>query len=164
MAIFGKKIGDYIRFARTGMILIVLMGIVRFAVGVSGIPYERATHFVSMTILTLILILLYGSTAATKDFGTYRHLLPMAFSLSLTMYAFIAIGILVEGLTGIAGYFHAHTLHALAQNDLVQQMEIDTALDLPSHIAGQFIVMVPFTLLGWGLASVGFLIASRRPQ
>ena len=44
MSIYGKKIGEYVSFARTGMILIVLMGLARFFVGISGVPYERATH------------------------------------------------------------------------------------------------------------------------
>jgi len=55
MVLFGKKIGEYVAFSRTRMILIVLMGSIRFLVGISGIPYERATHLASMTILSLFL-------------------------------------------------------------------------------------------------------------
>jgi len=46
MSILGKKLSAYIRFAGTGMILIVLMGLIRFFVGISGVHYERATHLV----------------------------------------------------------------------------------------------------------------------
>ena len=86
MPILGKKLSAYMKFARTGMILIVLMGLIRFFVGVSGVPYERATHLVSMTNLTLLLFIIYGHIAAARGFGTYRHLLPTAAALSIAMY------------------------------------------------------------------------------
>src|SRR5437899_10082668 len=108
MALFGKNIGEYVAFARTGMILIVLMGLIRFFVGISGVPYERATHLVSMTVLTLLLFVILGHLASAKRFGTYRHLLPTAASLSLSMYGFIMLAILTEGVTALHGYFHFH--------------------------------------------------------
>ena len=61
MSFFGKKVGEYLAFSRTGMILIVLMGLIRFFVGISAVPYERATHLVSMTVLTLLLFVIYGT-------------------------------------------------------------------------------------------------------
>ena len=99
MSIFGKTAREYVRFARIGMILIVVMGVIRFVVGISGVPYERATHLVSMTILTLVLFVVYGYKAAMSAFGTYRHLLPTAAALSISMYGFIVLAILTEGLT-----------------------------------------------------------------
>src|SRR5439155_1767809 len=110
MSFFGKKVGEYLAFSRTGMILIVLMGLIRFFVGISAVPYERATHMVSMTILTLLLFVIYGHFASAKGFGTYRHLLPIAASLSLSMFGFIMLAILTEGVTGWHGYFHFHSL------------------------------------------------------
>ena len=62
MSILGKKLSACMKFARTGMILIVLMGLIRFFVGISGVPYERATHLVSMTNLTLLLFIIYGTS------------------------------------------------------------------------------------------------------
>lgn len=162
MLIFGKKAGDYVKFAGIGMILIVLMGVIRFVVGISGVPYERATHFVSVTILTSLLFVVHGYRAAATRFGSYRHLLPTAFALSASMYGFITLAILTEGLGGLHGYFHVHSLHALAQTSIVQQMNIDTTLNVPTHIGGQFLVMIPFTFWGWGLASLAFLTNRRR--
>ena len=37
MSILGKKFSAYTKFARTGMIQIVLMGLIRFFVGISGV-------------------------------------------------------------------------------------------------------------------------------
>ena len=114
MSFFGKKVGEYLAFSRTGMILIVLMGLIRFFVGISAVPYERATHLVSMTVLTVLLFVIYGHRVAPKGFGTYQHLLPTAASLPLTMYGFIMLAILTEGVTGLHGYFHFHSLQNMA--------------------------------------------------
>src|SRR5262249_11476445 len=141
MRIFGKNIGEYVAFARTGMILIVLMGLVRFFVGISGIPYERATYLASMTILTLLLFVIYGHLAAAKGFGRCRHLLPITASLSLSMYGFIILAILAEGLSGLHGYFHFHTLQNMAASmSSASNIVTPTASNLLSHIGGQILV------------------------
>jgi len=160
MSFFGKKVGEYLAFSRTGMILIVLMGLIRFFVGISAVPYERATHLVSMTVLTLLLFVIYGHRAAAKGFGTYRHLLPTAASLPLTMYGFIMLAILTEGVTGLHGYFHFHSLQNMAATmPSASNIVTPTASNLLSHMGGQILVAIPFTFLGWGLASMGFLLS-----
>ena len=148
MHLFGKSLRDYVSFARTGMILIVLMGALRFAVGASGVPYARATHLVSVTILALLLALIYGKRAASRGFGGYRHLLPTVFMLSASMYGFIVVAILVEGWGGIDGYFHAPGMGLAAPG-----------MNVASHILGQFIAMIFATLTLWGVASLGFLLS-----
>ena len=89
MIIFGKQLREYARFARVGMVLILLVGLARFTVGISGVPYERATHFVSLTITAMVLAVVYGARAAATRFGGYRHLLPTVAMLALAMYGFI---------------------------------------------------------------------------
>ena len=160
MSFFGKKVGEYLAFSRTGMILIVLMGLIRCFVGISAVPYERATHLVSMTVLTLLLFVIYGHRVAAKGFGTYRHLLPTAASLPLTMYGFIMLAILTEGVTGLHGYFHFHSLQNMAATmPSASNIVTPTASNLLSHMGGQILVAIPFTFLGWGLASMGFLLS-----
>jgi len=148
MNLFGKSVRDYLSFARTGMILIIVMGVIRFAVGASGVPYERATHLVSLTILVSLLAVVYGQRAAARGFGGYRHLLPIVFILSASMYGFIILAILVEGLGGIQGYFHAPGMGLAAPG-----------MSVGIHIGGQLIAMVVLTLVLWGLASLGFLLS-----
>jgi len=148
MLLFGKSLRDYVNFARAGIVLIILMGLVRFVVGVSGVPYDRATHLVSLTLLTSLLALVYGQRAAARGFGGYRHLLPTALVLSTSMYGFIILAILVEGLGGIHGYFHAPGMGVAPPG-----------MDVTTHIVGQLLAMVITTLFLWGLASLGFLLA-----
>jgi len=148
------------------MILILLMGLTRFFVGISGVPYETATHFVSMTNLTLLLFLIYGYAAAKRGFGTYRHLLPVSGALSASMYGFIVLAILTEGLGGLQGYFHYHSLHHLGGQLPPQMMglvNIPALMNVPTHIAGQIVAGVFVTFLGWGLSSIAFALTRRKP-
>ena len=163
MVVFGKKDREYFRFVWKGLIAILAMGVIRFVVGISGVPYEKATHLVSLSVVTMLLFVIYGHRAAAAQFGTYRHLLPTALALSVTMYGFIILAILTEGLTGLPGYFHVHSLHALANNvgdvPALAQL-VPTFMNVPTHIAGQIFAMFVFGFAGWGVMSLGFL-ASR---
>lgn len=172
MSLFGKGLGDYARFARTGMILIVLMGLARFIVGISGVPYERATNLLSITILIMLLSFVYGQKAAASGFGGYRQLLPTVFMLAASMYGFIILAISVEGLLGFHGYFHGQTLAHFAKQAEGFSRTHDhfhapgsllgaaAGMNTATHAAGQLIAMVLFTVpVCWGLASLGFLLS-----
>jgi hypothetical protein len=130
------------------MVLIVLIGLARFTAGVMGVPYERATHLLSITITTMVLAVVYGARAAATGFGGYRHLLPMVVMLALAMYGFIVAAILVEGLGGVHGYFHAPG-RGLAPG----------GMSVPFHIGGQLLA-TPFSIGSfWLLAAVGFALS-----
>src|SRR3989442_11522735 len=150
MALFGKNIGEYVAFARTGMILIVLMGLIRFFVGISGVPYERATHLVSMTNLTLLLFVIYGHIAAARGFGTYRHLLPTAAALSIAMYGFIILAILTQGVRGLHGYFHFVVIGGMliASNFMIPNYFNPEGVSINQHIlahlVGSIVGTIPF--------------------
>ena len=46
MSVFGKSLRDYFLFTRTGLLLLLAVGVARFILGVSGVPYDRVTHLV----------------------------------------------------------------------------------------------------------------------
>ena len=148
MSVFAKSLQDYFLFVRTGLILLLAVGVARFILGVSGVPYDRITHLVSMSILTLVLAVIYGQQVAARAFGGYRHLLVIASLLSVTMYGFIILAILVEGLGGIHGIFHAPG----AGN-------APMGMGIGQHIVGQLMVMVVFAAVLWGLASLGYVMS-----
>jgi len=146
VSIFGKSLRDYFLFVRTGLILLLAMGVARFILGVSGVPYDRITHLVSMSILALVLAVIYGQQVAARKFGGYRHLLVIASLLSATMYGFIILAILVEGLGGIHGIFHAPGAGNAPMD-----------MGIGQHVGAQLFVMVVFAAILWGLASLGYV-------
>jgi hypothetical protein len=149
MSIFGKSVRDYFSFVRIGIILILAMGVVRFALGLSGVAYEKSTHLASLTILGWILAVIYGHLARVTGFGRYRQLLPMAFTLAVTMYGFIILAIVVESQGGLHGYFHAPGLGLMPGG-----------MSVVDHVIGQLLAMLVTTVLLWALASLGFALSS----
>ncbi len=131
----------------TGLAILVGMGLLRFAVGASGVPYGRATHLTSVTILVFLLALIYGQRAAFR-FGAVRHLLPVALLLSFTMYGFILLAMVVEVAAGISGYFHApgsgYAPHGMG---------------LKEHALGQLSVMGTMTLAILAVSLLGYVLA-----
>ena len=84
-----------------------------------------------MSIVAIVLAVIYGQHVAAREFGGYRHLLVIVCLLSATMYSFIILAILVEGLGGIHGIFHAPG----AGN-------APMGMGIGQHIVGQLLVMV----------------------
>jgi hypothetical protein len=121
------------------------MGIVRFAVGVSGVPYERATHFTSLTILVFFLAVVYGQRAAAKRFGAFWHLAPLAVLLAVTMYGIIIVAIAIEGLAGLHGFFHSPG-SGFAPREF----------GITDHILGQLSVMWIVTAAIFGTMLIGY--------
>jgi hypothetical protein len=148
VSIFGKSCRDYVGFLSTGLVLIVVMGLLRFGIGISGLPYDRATHLTSVTILVFLLAVIYGQRAAALRFGGYRHLIPIALLLSFTMYGFIVLAITVEGVSGIRGYFHAPG-SGYAPHEM----------GLLEHVVGQLSVMGTMTMAILGTAMLGYLLS-----
>lgn len=149
MSIFGKSLRDYLSFVRLGIILVLVMGLLRFGLGLSGVPYDKVTHLASLTVLGWILAVIYGHLARVTGFGGYRHLLPVGFVLAGTMYGFIILAILVEVLGGFHGYFHAPGVGLMPSGMSVVQ-----------HVVGQLIAMLITTVVLWALASLGFALSS----
>lgn len=148
MSIFGKTFGDYIRFVRVGLIVLIGTGVLRFLVGVSGVSYERATHLTSMTFAVFVLAIVYGGRAAATRFGGYRHLIPVALLLGATMYGFIIAAILVEGLGGIHGFFHSPGSGFAPER-----------MGLYEHVTGQLSVMPTMTASILGVTVLGYALS-----
>ena len=148
MSIFSKTVGDYVRFVRIGLVLLVGMGLVRFVVGISGVLYERATHLTSVTIVVFLLAIIYGQRAAALRFGGYRHLIPVALVLSGTMYGFIIMAMVMEGLGEIHGFFHSPGSGFAPQG-----------MGLSEHITGQLRVMPAMTVAILGVTILGYALS-----
>ena len=148
--LFGKPFGEYVHFVRWGILLLVLMGTVRLAVGALGVPYEKGTHPTSLTILTLFLALYFGFAGAHTGFGRYRHLLPPVGLLALTMYGLIITGILLNAYLNVPGYFHAPG-QGFAPGEITA----------PAHILSQLTAIIPAIVIFYLLSCVSFFVTSR---
>ena len=140
-----KPLGEYLRFAKLGVGLLLLVSIVRFLLKPAfGIPYEQATHFASVTFLMLILMPVYAVVVARHG-GSYRDLLGVALALSLSTTLFIMLGIALDDFGGIDTYY----------TDLAHGGQLNPWAHMAGHILGGVIG----ALVLWGLGSLVYLVA-----
>jgi hypothetical protein len=76
MRIFGKTIGDYLRFAAPVLAVVAGVGVVRLALSMGGLPVDRV-KFVSVTTMALLGAVYLAVRTHTSGFGSYRQLLPL---------------------------------------------------------------------------------------
>jgi hypothetical protein len=106
MIIFGKRLSEYVRFARLFLVLIAGAGIIRLALTLNGAPNSTVKWF-SMTALMWIAVVYYSIRVHTTGFGTYKHLLPVLVLPNLVAQAIAIMGITIAIVTGNANIFSA---------------------------------------------------------
>jgi hypothetical protein len=99
MTIFGKPLSDYFSFCKLFLGLILIVGITRLALSLSGVPNSAARWF-SITVVAWISVVYYGVRVYTSGFGSYRQLLPIYYLLSWTAQLVVVPSILLAILTG----------------------------------------------------------------
>ncbi len=146
MPLLRRSLSAYFRETSVGLWLLIGVGVVRFLLKpLLGIPYEQASTYVSVTILSLILLAVYPVLAARRG-KTYRDMLGIAAAISITTAAISIIAIGVDEIAGVGTYF----------TDLGHGGEMNPFLHMLGHaLAGLF-----GTLIGWGLGSLVLLISN----
>jgi hypothetical protein len=94
MTIFGKRLSEYVAFAKLFLILIPLVGIVRLALSLSGTPNSTARWF-SITVLAWIGAVYFAIRVHTTGFGSYKQLLPIYVLQSLAAQAIVVPAIML---------------------------------------------------------------------
>ena len=99
MTIFGKRLSEYVAFAKPFLGLILVVGIARLALSLGGVPNSTAKWF-SITAVIWIGGVYYAIRVHTSGFGSYKQLLPICFLLSLTAQVIIVPSIILAIFTG----------------------------------------------------------------
>lgn len=94
MTIFGKRLADYVSFAKVFLWLIAIVGVVRLGLSLAGV--ENATvKWLSITVVSLIGVVYFSIRVYTSGFGSYKQLLPIVFLQSVVAQAIIIAGIVI---------------------------------------------------------------------
>jgi hypothetical protein len=99
MTVFGKRVSDYARFARVFLALIVIVGLIRLALSMGGVPTEIA-RWASVTALIWIGVFYFAVRVHTTGFGSYRELLPIYVLQMVAAQAVIVPAIILAIATG----------------------------------------------------------------
>ena len=104
--IFGKRLSDYVRFAKLFMVLVRVVGLIRLALSLAGVSNSTVRWF-SMTGLGWIGIVYYAIRVHTTGFGSYKQLLPVLALVNWVAQAVAVVGILIAIFTGMDNIFSA---------------------------------------------------------
>ncbi len=105
MKIFGKTLGEYVRFQKAFLILILAVGLARLALSLAGMPIATV-RWLSMTAALLAGVIYAGIKAARAGLG-YRHLLPIVVLQAALVNGITIVGILIAITTGQDNIFTA---------------------------------------------------------
>lgn len=141
MKLLDKPLNAYCSETRVGIALLLVVAVVRFLMlPVFGVPYADGTTYTSMTILVVLLTVYYSYTASQVAGTTYRDILGIAFSLTLSANVMIAVAIGIDDFGGIDTYF----------TDPAHGGSLNPLLHMSGHILAAFILAVVL----WGIGSL----------
>jgi hypothetical protein len=145
--IFGKRVSDYVRFQRGLLLLTLVVGLLRLALSLGGVPNSTA-RFLSMTVVLLASALYYGVRVHTTGFGGYKHLLPLLEIQWALATVIVIVAILISAATGTENIYSAP--------------EYGGTLSVPAHIGGHLVFgLVLAPLVSWGVASLVMLVTKK---
>jgi hypothetical protein len=142
--VFGKRFGEYVAFQKVILILIAVVGIVRLALSLAGVP-DSTAKWVSMTVVGLAGFIYYGIAVYTSGFGSYKQLLPLVFIQNVLANSIVIFGIVLA----MAGHANIYAAPEYGGSQVTHIL---------GHIWGG---MGVFSIIGWGLASLVLLITKK---
>ena len=106
MTLFGKRLSEYIAFCKPFLILILVVGIARLVLSLSGLP-NSTVKWISISVVMWIGLVYYSVRIYTSGFGSYKQLLPICFLQSLVSEVVIVPGIILAIMTHTDNIFSA---------------------------------------------------------
>jgi hypothetical protein len=169
MKIFGRTLGEYVRFEAGLLALIVVVGLLRFglyqaAIYPSGAPDARPgappevvasyIRWLSMNAVLVLGALTLGYVTHRRAFGGYKHLLPLNLLLGIVSSWISAAGVLV------AIVFHVDTIYSRPEFS-GHVADGKTATHVLAHV---FVGPILIAIAGWMLSAIVMLITRPRPK
>lgn len=99
MTLFGKRLSEYVAFAKVFLGLIFAVGVLRLALSLGGVP-NSTTKWLSMTAVAWIGVLYNSIRVHTSGFGSYKQLLPVLALQNMVVQAIAITAIVIAIFTG----------------------------------------------------------------
>jgi len=151
---FGKPVGEYLRFQRVFLILIVVVWLLRLALSLGGVPNSTA-KWVSVTAVLLAGIVYYGVAVHTTGFGSYKQLYPLMLFQSGLGEGLVAVAIVLAIVTGKTNIYTAPEYSGGGDGR--------NWLHVGAHLVVGFVI---FPLVSWLIGSIVMAVTKlvvRRP-
>src|SRR5262245_28130790 len=106
MTLMNKPVSDYFRFQTPILVLILVVGFLRLALSLAGVP-NSTVKWLSVTGVAMIGIIYCAIKVPRTGFGTYRHLFPLYWVQASIANFIIAGGIALAAVTGTSNIYSA---------------------------------------------------------
>lgn len=146
---FGKSVGEYLRFQKVVLAVIVVAWLVRLVLSLAGTPNATA-KWVSVTVVLLVGLLYYGVAVYTRGFGSYKQLYPLALFQSLLGEGLVAAAVALAIFTGRDNIYTAPEYSGGGDGK--------NWLHVVAHLV---IAAVVLPLVGWGISSLVMLVTKK---
>jgi hypothetical protein len=144
---FGKKMSEYAGIQGALLAALVVVGVVRLALSLSGLP-DATVKWVALNAV-LWPGFVYCGLAARRAGFLYKQLLPLALLQALVFHSVAVLGILLQ----IAGFANIYA---------APEYSPPAPLSPWIHIAAHLTVgMLAVSLIGWGTMSLVMLIGRK---
>ena len=137
---FGKKLSEYISFAKPILLLILVVGIARLALSLAGVQ-NSAVKWLSISATLLIGLVYFSIRVYTTGFGSYKQLLPVLFLQGVVSQAIVIAGIVIA--------IETHKDNIFSAPEYSGGGDGKTWL----HVVAHFIVMIISPLVAWLVGS-----------
>jgi hypothetical protein len=156
MKIFGKSLSDYVKFESGFLILVLVVGLARLILSLTGVP-NSTTKFLSITVVFLLGLLYYSVRVYTSGFGSYKQLLPV-----LALPVILGSGIVITGIV---------IAILTAKDNIFSSPEYSPGkVDGKNwgHVGGHVVAMFILPLILWAVGSLIMFVTKKirgpRPQ
>jgi len=146
---FGKSLSEYIDFQKMILGLILVVGVVRLALSLAGVPTSTARWF-SLTAAALIGSLYYGIRVHTTGFGGYKHLLPLSIIQNLLAQFIAIVAIALAIVTGHDNIFSLPEYYGGSDGKTWGHV-----------LAHLFLGGIFGSLVGWGVSSLVMFVTRK---
>ena len=106
MTVFGKRFSDYVAFAKIFLGVILVVGILRLALSLGGMPNTTA-KWISMSTVVWLGVLYSASRVYTSGFGSYKQLLPIVVLMNWVAQAVAIVAIVIAIFTATDNIYSA---------------------------------------------------------
>jgi hypothetical protein len=151
---FGKSLSEYLAFQKWFLVAMAVVGTARLLLSLAGVS-DAVTSWLSMQAIWLGGFVYYAVAVHTKDFGRYKHILPLLFNQTVLYHAIAILGITIAMFTGQDNVYTAHVKGGFAGRSWGHA---------GGHLIGVPVFPLVFWLLSWPLFALTRRLTRRDAQ
>ena len=160
---FGKTLGEYLRFQKSVLILIAIVWAVRFGLSLAGVP-DATGKYVSITAVLVATAFYYPWALHESGFGSFKQLYALSLIQGVYSQTLVALAIVLAIFTGHDNIFTVPEFYPASKGGSPMPVDGKNFAHAGAHIFLAGAIFLPLAV--WLIGSVVLFVlrkASPRP-